>query len=87
MASSSSSLLTYYNFVYLWDILFIFTTATSWLLLECSIRCLILRFYQEVLPMNGQYKLVSGLISSKMDSVSHSFTCGHVKRNQDKRHN
>ena len=36
--------------------------------------------------MNRQHMLVSGLISSEKDSFSHSFTCGHVKRNKDKRH-
>ena len=36
--------------------------------------------------MNRQHKLVFGLISSEMDSVLHSFTCDHVKSNEDKRH-
>ena len=51
--------------------------ATSRLQLEYSI----FSFFQEALPMNRQHKLIFCLISSEMDSVSHSFTCVHVKRN------
>ena len=36
--------------------------------------------------MKKQHKFIFGLIFSEMDSVSHNFTCGHVKHNQHKRH-